>query len=239
MDILNVRITHLRSIVVTPIKKFILLLSPILAVACGDSSFTTCAPRESSVTYEVTFNGVWSADTHPTSFPPGPHFSGLIGTTHNSDFTMWDEGAMASPGMESMAEMGSKDPLNSEIDTAIAQRTAGIKISGDGINPSPGSVSLVFTITRPFPLVSLVSMIAPSPDWFVGISGVPLCERNEWVSMKQISIFGYDAGTDHGAFYTAQDQEEDPHLPIRPILTDPIAPNGNLVPLGTFTFARK
>ena len=34
---------------------------------------------EKTVTYRVSFNGTWSKATHPTEFPKGAHFSGLIG----------------------------------------------------------------------------------------------------------------------------------------------------------------
>lgn len=45
----------------------------------------------SVVEYEVTFEGTWSAATHQP-FPPGPHFSGLIGATHNADGVFWELG---------------------------------------------------------------------------------------------------------------------------------------------------
>ena len=35
--------------------------------------------------YRVRFNATWSATTHPNDFPSAPHFSGLIGGTHNEE----------------------------------------------------------------------------------------------------------------------------------------------------------
>ena len=35
--------------------------------------------------YRVTFQATWSAETHPTNFPANPHFSGLVGATHNEN----------------------------------------------------------------------------------------------------------------------------------------------------------
>ena len=60
------------------------------------------APPE--VEYTVVFEATWSAESHPDGFPPSPHFSGLIGGTHNDQVTFWEVGGLASPGMESMAE---------------------------------------------------------------------------------------------------------------------------------------
>lgn len=52
-------------------------------------------------------------------------------------------------------------------------------------------------------LVSFVSMIDPSPDWFLGVSGLDLCLRNcTWAESKIVDLYPYDAGTDSGPTYT-------------------------------------
>ncbi len=185
--------------------------------------------------YTVTFDATWSPQTHPNSFPPNPHFSGLIGGTHNATVSFWQVGGLASPGIENMAEIGSKSPLITEITDAIAAGTADSLISGGGINPSPGSVSVSFQIDLDFPLVTLVSMIAPSPDWFVGVSGLSLLESGDWVDEKIVQLLPYDAGTDSGPTYTSPNQDTNPADPITLITT---LPAGNGVPFGTFTFTR-
>ncbi len=55
--------------------------------------------------YEVIFNSTWSRSTHPIQFPSGAHYSGLIGGTHNTQFSMWMPGALATAGIEQMAEI--------------------------------------------------------------------------------------------------------------------------------------
>jgi hypothetical protein len=99
-----------------------------------------------SASYEVTFESTWSGDTHPYEFPSSPHFSGLIGVTHNVSVDIWQVNQLASPGIKNMAETGSKDLLNSEIDETIASGDAYSKLSGGGISSSPGIVSLTFEI---------------------------------------------------------------------------------------------
>lgn len=123
------------------------LLLALFLAGCGSSGPTDEGERDSPDpmdTYTVTFQSAWSAATHPTDFPSDPHFSGLIGATHRAGVILWAEGGLASPGIENMAETGSKDPLNSEIDTLIQRGQAGVKLSGSGIRPSPGSVSHTF-----------------------------------------------------------------------------------------------
>ena len=113
-----------------------------------------------------------------------------------------------------MAETGSKSPLDSEIDSLIDEGSACTKISGAGINPSPGKVSVTFTASQDCPLVSVVTMIAPSPDWFVGVSGLGLYENGEWVSHKVVELAPYDAGTDSGASYNSANLATDNPEPI-------------------------
>lgn len=185
------------------------------------------------VEYRVVFEATWSAETHPDEFPPSPHFSGLIGGTHNDQVTFWEVGGLASAGMESMAETGAKTLLTAEVNDAIMDGTAEAVISGSGISTSPGSVSKDFAISEDFPLVTLVSMVAPSPDWFVGTAGVSLIEDGYWVGEKIITLWPFDAGTDSGESYTSPNQDTDPQAPIT-LITD--GPLGNGVPLGTYTF---
>lgn len=51
-------------------------------------------------------------------------------------------------------------------------------------------------------MVSFVSKIHPSPDWFVGVSKIDLCESScSWVKKKEMDLYPYDAGTDNGPTY--------------------------------------
>lgn len=50
--------------------------------------------------------------------------------------------------------------------------------------------------------MSIVSMIDPSPDWIVGVSGLELCLRNcSWVESKVLNLYPWDIGTDDGITY--------------------------------------
>ncbi len=185
--------------------------------------------------YEVTFESTWSAATHPIDFPPNPHFSGLIGGSHSDQVSFWDEGELASLGIKNMAETGSKTALTQEVQAAITAGTADAVLSGGGIASSPGSVTLTFDVDAAFPLVTLVSMLAPSPDWFVGVSGLSLRESGEWIPQLVVVLVVYDAGTDSGMSYGSPNQPTVPPVPIFENTMGPFAEN-NVV--GTFTFVR-
>lgn len=211
-----------------------------LAVASGLVSLSWTAALEAQscdhplqATYRVTFDAAWSQQTHPTDFPGNPHFSPLIGATHHSNFSLWEVGSLATDGVESMAETGSTFLMTQEINSAISAGDAEFLLSGSGFN-SPGSTSMTFDMTSDHPAVSLVSMIAPSPDWFVGVDGLELFQNDRWVDQVVIDLAAYDSGTDDGVQYTSANSNSNPAQPIFEILGYPFQG----VPIGTYTFTK-
>ena len=67
-----------------------------------------------------------------------------------------------------MAETGGKSPLDDEIEALISGGNTASVISGGGIGRSAGQVSVQFDADQDFPLLSLVSMIAPNPTALLG-----------------------------------------------------------------------
>lgn len=195
-------------------------------------------PSVGNARYRVTFEATWSASTHPTSFPKNPHFSPLIGGTHSARVVFWEPGGASTPGIEAMAEQGSTSPLDAEVRAAIAAGTAQGLIEGGGVSRSPGTASVEFEIGPEHPFVTLVSMLAPSPDWFVGVHGLNLLEGGDWVSEKTVPLDPYDAGTDGGGTYKSPNADTMPKEPIRRIEEPPLASAGGVQPVGTFTFVR-
>lgn len=194
------------------------------------------AAATDSAQYQVRFDATWSAGSHPIDFPPGAHFSSLIGGVHGAGASFWRPGELASAGIRDMAERGRTSPLDAEVAAAIAAGQALEVIRGGAVSPSPGSATANFGIHRDFPLVSLVTMIAPSPDWFVGVYGLSLFENGDWVEQKKIALYGWDAGTDDGPDFTSPNAASQPPQPIALLASGSFA---NGVPLGTFTFTRQ
>lgn len=186
--------------------------------------------------YKLTFNATWSSFSHPNDFPSNPHFSGLIGMTHNAEVQLFGVEKKATTGIKNMAETGSKSPLSDEIDAWISEKKAKSRISGGGIGRSPGSVELEFTIEKSHSLVSVVSMIAPSPDWFIAVREVELYEKDKWITDKTVEVGAYDAGTDAGVNFTSPNKDETGS--IKRITTPPLAVNGKVKSMGTVTFKK-
>jgi hypothetical protein len=188
---------------------------------------------EYRATYRVTFEADWSTQTHPASFPSNPHWSGLVGSTHNMNASLWSSGELATPGIQRMAETGSKSVLLNEVDDLITAGLAESAISGSGINPSPGMTSLQFEVSRAFPLVSITSMIAPSPDWFVGVDSLDLRDGDQWRQSVVMDLLPYDSGTDSGSDFQSSNRATNPPEHITQISE---APLDSGVPLGRFRF---
>ena len=193
---------------------------------------------EPVATYRLTFDATWSRTTHPVDFPPNPHFSPLIGGTHSDAVGFWAPEALASEGIKAMAERGNPGPLAGEVEAAIAAGTARQVLLGEGIASSPGSEVLELQTTPEFPLVTLTSMVAPSPDWFVGVHDLPLLVDGAWVQQQMVTLYVYDAGTDSGTTYRSPDRESVPREPIARIEGFPLEAGGEVRPAGTLTFTR-
>jgi hypothetical protein len=218
------------------------------AAACGDSPVAptpvTTTPAPPAITaapvalYRLTFDSTWSAQTHPTDIPRNPHFSRLIGGTHRSSVTFWEPGGAASEGIRLMAEQGRTTPLDLEVQAAITAGHAQRLLVGGSIDRSPDSTSFDFEINREFSLVTLVSMVAPSPDWFVGVSSLNLIENGDWVAQRVIPLQVWDAGTDSGVTFSSADVRTMPPDRIHLINSGPLVVGSSVPPVGTFSFRR-
>lgn len=221
-------------------KKIVMLgagIAVCVIISCGSSVDSGYEPDEIA-DYLLTFKSTWSSQTHPTDFPSNPQFSGLIGAVHKGNVIIWREGGSASAGIQEVAETGGKTMLSTEIDPLIYSGDAYVKLSGDGISRSPGTMTIRFTIHRDSNHITLLSKISPGPDWFVGVSDLSLFENDDWIIEKKIELYPYDAGTDSGEKYTADDQPTEPRGKITKITGYPFSGNGAVLPLGTFTFKR-
>lgn len=186
------------------------------------------------VRYEATFYSTWSEETHPVNFPAGSaHWSPLIGATHNATVSYWAPGELASQGIELMAETGRRETLASEIAATLNAGAIEV-VRGGQITSTPNrSATAIFNPDAEHSLVTLVSMVAPSPDWFVGVHGIDLIQNDRWAKEIVVELYPYDAGSDDGASFVSFDIEPSQHQPIRRLTGFPFENTGSM---GTFTF---
>jgi hypothetical protein len=176
-----------------------------------------------TVTYQVTFNTFWTSSSHPKDYPAGSaHWSGLVGGSHNSQYEMWRPGGLSTRGMEEMAEFGGQTTLLNEMSQQGNKVLDTLKLSGIGSGTGKRSGDLDVDGTHS--LVSLVSMIAPSPDWFVGVHDLDLCDGTTWIKSVTRDLFPYDAGTDSGLKFRSANDNTNPKEKIH-LLTGTVPNN--------------
>jgi hypothetical protein len=163
-------------------------------------------PPSAAARYRVSFIVAWGPSTHPRTLPPGSHTSPLVVATHGEPGDMFAVGSSASAGVESMAEVGTTATLVGEV---RADDTVEVVMTGRRID-GPGTDQAEVVATRATGLVSLVSMLAPSPDWFVGVGDVALLDTDGWIDRLDLPLVAYDAGTDSGADFTAPNADTQP-----------------------------
>ena len=187
----------------------VLAVAPATALGPGINTGATASERAArgaqtqigvpeqpaTASYRVAFNARWTSATHPTTTPSDAHFSNPVLAVHSTPGAMFDLGAATSPGVKDVAEFGRTATLLGELrsNAAVtdAQVTAGVPA------PAIGSRSFDITVTQEADLVSLVTMLAPSSDWFVGLSSFDLF-KGVWLQTTTIDAGNYDAGTSGG-----------------------------------------
>ena len=217
-----------RSLTASSAAGLLLALATLLVI-------TPAQGNAQSATYRVTFQGKWTTSVTSGGLPSGAHFSPLIGAVHNDSVTFWSSGGTASAGVESMAEVGGTSALKSEINAAGSEASSTIERSGTV--GATATVTVDITVSPTHPLVTLVTMIAPSPDWFVGVSGLSLLNaQNEWLASHTVDLFPYDAGTEDGTEFSLNNDATDPQGTITSIKG---MGQFSSAPIATLTFTRQ
>ncbi len=219
-------------------------LSALAALTMSPTIDANDASRADAATYTVVFVPSWNPASHPLEYPLTHAKHGLltpiIGATHGSSFQLFAEGTKPSAGLEKLSETGKHTPLDNEIRQAIAAGKAATLIEFADGSPGPVHSSVVnrFEITKKQPFVSLAGMIAPSPDWFYGVSAVDLRKDGSWVSSAVVTAYAYDSGGDAGTTYMAKDMDLASKQPTKRAGTPHFLLNGQSAPVGVFVFKK-
>ncbi|MDE0036035.1 MAG: spondin domain-containing protein [Gammaproteobacteria bacterium] len=207
-----------------PITAFVVcsMLSVADADEHGEDSLTPSPPDptaadRSEANYDIIFTGTWTTESTPDGLPATAHFSPLIGAVHNDSVVFLDSGEMASAGVESMAELGRTGALRQEINAAGTDASSVLAGLGN-LGPEETEMLAATALSTDHPRVTLVTMIAPSPDWFVGISGLSLLDAaGEWRPSATLSLYPWDAGTEDGTEFSLNNPPTNPQGVIESI----------------------
>jgi len=176
---------------------------------------------EGQISYRITLESVWSPETHPNQFPLNAEVSPFLAVSHEDYIQIFDVDQLASPGIKALAETGSINPLDDEINDLIEAERANDMVTSTRI-ASPGIAYAELNLDNQSHYVSLVAKINPSPDWFIAVQGIDLVENGQWVDSKAAKVVVYDAGTDLGNTYTSIDNPALQPLTISEVDKGPI-----------------
>lgn len=161
-------------------------------------------PVSVQASYRVTVRNFWSARDYPEGFPEDAHFSLFGGAVHDSTYSMWEFGEPPSTGIEDMAETGRIDILLFDevapfVELGSVDSLIEVRVYTDpAVGDVAGELEFEITVTQDHPLVSMVSMLGPSPDWFVGVDGQTLQIGDdvvEWTESVVVPLPLYDGGS--------------------------------------------
>lgn len=88
----------------------------------GKTLTTSSIRKKTLLSLQVTFEGLWSRNTHPKDFPSNgwlTRFSDVIGASHSKNYTFWKPGVYSSEGMRQLAENGNTRMLESELKAKV------------------------------------------------------------------------------------------------------------------------
>eukprot|EP00122_Pirum_gemmata_P002298 Pgem_evm1s2072 len=180
---------------------------------------------EGVATYMAVYRLNWIRTTTPRGFPGtggyrngGAHFSEFVGASHNSKYNMWNPEESASNAIRKLAEEGDYKPLVSDLEDAKDDGNVLDMDLSEFLDSGVGESVNAFEVDNSRSFFSSAGMIAPSPDWFLGVADVELCDRKtgKWkqVALDGFPLYAYDAGTDAGLSFDSDNKKMSPFIPI-------------------------
>lgn len=185
-------------------------------------SFSECS---GTAKYMVTFLNFLSPDVFEEIPDNGLVFSPLSGVSHSGRVSFFTVRGFANKETEAIAETGDNGPFLS-LARSLQEQNRGVKtVVGAGGPTMPGmNTSLLLEVDCKHSFVSMLGMIAPSPDWIVQINNRNLydTDKKKFISFAWGNLIAYDAGVDDGRDFTP---------PLETSLDLPTEPQQNIAPL--------
>ncbi|KAG5263292.1 hypothetical protein AALO_G00263250 [Alosa alosa] len=168
----------------------------------------------STAKYSLKFTGKWSQTSFPKHYPlyrPPAQFSPVFGVTHSSDYHIWQSDDYASNGVREFTEKGEAWTLINEVEAAgeKIQSVYGL-FSAPAVLDGTGQTISEFEVFARHSFLSFIVRIVPSPDWFVGMDSLNLCDGEHWKESISMDLYPYDAGTDSGFTFSSPNFETIP-----------------------------
>jgi hypothetical protein len=83
-------------------------------------------------------------------------------------------------------------------------------------------------VSMDYPMISAITKIAPSPDWFSGFYNFDArnAATRTWLKSFTITTYPWDAGTEQGSRYSPDNSAQSPKAPIKQLTVDTVPSTG-------------
>ena len=176
-------------------------------------------PKIEMQTYRITIENNWNRRDH-LALPGNAHFSPVVAISHNDKYDLVTLGGTTSDVLEPVAELGQTGLIEKDIaDAKIAGSVLESIITKNMFVPSQRTQTFEVTVTEEHPFMSLVSMIAPSPDWVIAVSNMKLFNKDQgfFNGVTKLPLYALDGGTESGdrpGNFSINNEET---LPLQPV----------------------
>lgn len=201
-------------------------LCVFLATTSATSFRSTARACNSTAKYDISFfNGLTSARFGKLIPETGLVFSPLSAVSHSGRLSFLTVRGFASRPVEMIAETGNNAAFLS-LARRFRKTGRGVKTVVGAEGPTmPGTTTkLRVAVDCEHSFITVLGMIAPSPDWLVQLSNRNLFNSNtgDFVLWDSGHLIAYDAGVDDGRDFTP---------PTDLTLDMPTEPKDNIAPL--------
>lgn len=203
---------------------------------CAFLALAGAGVAQERAVYSVVVDFDWMADN---GTPENPHWSRLIAFSHSSRYSLFKDGDTASSGLALVATNGRVSVLEAELNEGQRRGRVGDFLVLPGIGTGDGSFEFDIELSEKHSRVSFATMLAPSPDWFSGASGLALFQNDAWVQSLSVPIWAWDAGADNGEDFSSANAPTQPRQSVR-LLTHPaFLRDTGMTPIGWVKISRK
>ncbi|XP_046977878.1 spondin-1-like [Vanessa cardui] len=164
--------------------------------------------------YKVTIKFLWSEETFPKDYPlyrPKAQWSSVFGQSHNRSYNLYHIDEVARKSVRNFAQFGKLDELVQEGDED--QRVYD-QFSAPSVGDGTGETGNMVFVDGDHSLISVISRMIPSPDWFVGVDSLDLCIDSSWIDEITLDLEPLDAGAASGLTFTSPRWETTPPDPV-------------------------
>ncbi len=226
-------------------RKQLIILTLFAIAICFSCSKSNDAPTGTGTgdplvqaLYRITFQPSFTSEFHPIDYPNNAMFIKPLLVAHSVNASVYKEGSFASSGLKLYAEDGDSSALISEISSGGDTNITTIIQGTTDVGPTETKVYNI-NVTPNTTLISFITKISPSPDWFLGVDSINILNSdNTLVDNIGFKLYAIDAGTDAGDTYTSANSSETKVIAIRTGLPLSAIPNETGKFLASLTIER-